>query len=338
MNREELKRFIWNMPKGENHFHMVGCMKPELILKLAHRNNIQLEDENFFPTEFTGLDDFISSYVIAAGTLQTVEDYRDLAIYVGEEALAQNVIYRECMFTEVCHMGRGIPMEVMFEGFRQGRDEMHERGVDLYLVPAIDRSGTPETAVEFVRGLGDWKDVVAAVGLDGSENGNPPAKFEEAYKLAKELGYPTTAHAGEEGGCDYIRQALDVLHVDRIDHGVRSIEDPALVKRLADEKILLTTCPDSNVMLKVYPDIQSHPFRRLMDAGCLLSINSDDPAFFYSDVNQNYLSVTEAFHLTKEELHRLAANAFIGGFASEERKKAYLEKLDSYFESTPDFQ
>lgn len=336
MTAKKLKAFVAGMPKGENHVHMVGVMQSDFTMQLAKRNGIELPNVDLLLShEFSGLADFISSYVIAASTLHSVEDYRDLVIYTGEEAKRQNIIYRECMFTDSCHMGRGIAMDTMFNGLRQGRDEMHRRGIDMKFIAAIDRSESPEKSLAFVEGLAPYHDIISAVGLDGAENGFPPEIHEKAFRRAVELGFIVTAHAGEEGGPDSILGALDVLHASRIDHGVRAIESEELVHCLASMKVMLTTCPLSNISLKVYPDIAHHPLHKLYAAGCAVTVNSDDPAFFYSNLNDNYVAVIEAFHLTKEDTYEIAANAFRYSLADARQKADYLGKLNDYFLNTP---
>ena len=330
MNKEKLAAFIAGMPKGENHVHLVGTMGKDLVLDLAKRNSIKLENENFFPAEFTNLDDFINAYIVSSTTLITAEDYRDLVIYVGEEGLKQNVIYRECMISDNIHLPRGVKIGTIMEGLRLGQEEMRKRGVEMVFIPSIGRSEEPEEGEAFIEMLADYGDMVAAVGLDGSEKTNPPKKFQKAFQRAKQLGFKTTAHAGEEGGPDSIIGALDDLGVDRIDHGVHAIDDPELVKRLADSKVLMTVCPDSNILLKVYPSLEEHPLKKLYDAGCAVSINSDDPGFF-TNLNQNYIHVIESMNLTKEEVHQIAANAFLYSLGSEEIAGKNLELLDDYF-------
>lgn len=336
MTAGKLETFVAGIPKGENHLHMVGVMQPDFTARLAKRNGMELPGRDvLLPHEFSGLTDFIRSYVIAASTLQTIEDYRDLVIYTGAEAKRQNIVYRECMFTDSCHMGRGISMDTMFNGLRQGRDEMHRRGVDMKFIAAIDRSESPEKGLAFVEGLASHRDIISAVGLDGPETGFPPEIHEKAFHRARELGFIVTAHAGEEGGPDSILGALDTLGVSRIDHGVRAVESPELVRRLADIKIMLTTCPLSNISLKVYPDMMQHPLQKLYAAGCAVTVNSDDPAFFHSNLNDNYVAIIKAFQLTKEEIHQIAANAFRYSLADAKKKADYLKKLDDYFLSTP---
>lgn len=338
-----LKELIAGMPKAENHVHLDGATSPQSALTLAERNHVSLPFQTVEEADklyqFENLDGFLKIINAVCQVIQTADDFYYLTVEMAKDALRQNIRYREVMFSCAYHEARGIPFSAMMEGFVAGRREALDRyGVTLVGIPELDRTMPPEENLAFIDRMARFRDDAAlvAVGLDSAEAGYPAHRHAAAFARAKELGFGLTAHAGEDYGPVSVTDTLDSLHVTRIDHGVRSIEDAALVKRLADEKILLTVCPMSNVCLKVYPDMASHSFKRLYDAGVPVSINSDDPPFFRSDLNDNFLAVAEAFDLSTEQLHEIAKNAFVYSYAPKALIEKSVRELDAYFEANKD--
>ncbi len=333
-----LKELIAGMPKAENHVHLDGATSPKSALELARRNNAPLPfstvEEADALYRFENLDGFLSIINAVCQVIKTADDFYYLTVELAKDAARQNIRYREIMFSCAYHEARGIPFSAMMEGFIAGRREALDR-YDVYFagIPELDRTMPPEENLAFVDRMAAFREDAAlvAVGLDNAEAGYPAHKHAAAFKRARELGFGVTAHAGEDCGPDSVIDTLNSLHTKRIDHGVRSVEDPALVKRLAGEKILLTVCPLSNVCLNVYPDIKSHSFKRLYDAGVPVSVNSDDPPFFRSDLNGNFLAVAEAFDLTTEQICEVAKNAFTYSFAPKTLIGEGVRALDAYF-------
>lgn len=333
-----LFEFIAGMPKAENHVHLDGATSPKSALELARRNSVVLPfstvEEADALYRFENLDGFLSIINAVCQVIKTADDFYYLTVELARDAARQNIRYREVMFSCAYHEARGIPFSAMMEGFIAGRREALDRyGVYFAGIPELDRTMPPEENLAFVDRMAAFREDAAlvAVGLDNAEAGYPAHKHAAAFARAKALGFGVTAHAGEDCGPDSVIDTLDSLHTRRIDHGVRAIEDPALVRRLAEEQILLTVCPLSNVCLNVYPDMQSHSFKRLYDAGVPISVNSDDPPFFRSDLNGNFLAVAEAFELTAAELCGIAKNAFTHSFAPKVLIDEGVRALDAYF-------
>ena len=333
-----LKEFIQGMPKAENHVHLDGATSAQSALVLSEKNGVPLPFQTLEEADalyrFDNLDGFLRIINAVCQVIRTADDFRYLTVELARDAARQNIRYREVMFSCAYHEARGIPFSAMMEGFIAGRREARERyGVLLVGIPELDRTIPPEENLAFIERMLPFRKEAAlvAVGLDNAEAGYPAHRHAAAFARAGELGFGRTAHAGEAYGPVSVTDTLDSLHTTRIDHGVRSLEDPALVERLAREKILLTICPLSNVGLKVYPDMKSHSFKKLFDAGVPVSINSDDPPFFLSDLNDNYLAVMEAFSLGLEQLHEIAQNAFAYSYAPQEFKERSLRELDDYF-------
>lgn len=335
-----IKTFIEGMPKAENHYHMDGGTTPASALELARRNGVTLPFSTLEEAEalykFDSLDDFLRIINAVCSAICTAQDFEYLTVEMAKDAKRQNIRYREVMFSCAYHEQRGIPFSEMMRGFIAGRQvALEEYGVWLAGIPALDRTMPPAENLAFIERIVPFREAanLVAVGLDSAERGYPAHLHAEAFARAEALGFGRTAHAGEDVGPESVADTLDTLYTTRIDHGVRAIEDPTLVKRLACEKILLTVCPLSNVCLKVYPDMASHPFRRLYDAGVPVSVNSDDPPFFGGDLNDNYVAVVEAFALTMPELLEIAKNAFTYSYAPAEVKARGASELDAYFEA-----
>ena len=331
----DLTAFIAGLPKAELHMHIEGSLEPELMFALARRNGVEIPfasvEEVRAAYSFSNLQDFLDIYYQGANVLQSEEDFRDLAAAYFDRAAADNVRHAEIFFDPQTHTDRGIAFGTAIGGLLAGMDQAKARhGVTSKLILCFLRHLDEETAFETLRQAEPWLDRIAAVGLDSSELGHPPSKFQRVFDRAAEMGLKRVAHAGEEGPADYVWEALDLLHVDRLDHGNRSLDDPALVRRLADEQMTLTVCPLSNLKLCVVPDMADHPIDRMLSEGLRVTINSDDPAYFGGYVNDNFVAAAEGRGLTREQIVTLAENSFRGSFLSDEDKEAHLSDVRAY--------
>jgi adenosine deaminase len=331
----DLTAFIAGLPKAELHIHIEGSLEPELMFALARRNGVDIPfatvEDVRAAYEFSNLQDFLDIYYRGADVLRTEEDFRDLAAAYFDRAAADAVSHAEIFFDPQTHTDRGVPFDVVMRGLLAGMDEARARhGVTSKLILCFLRHLDEEAAFETLRHAEPWLDRIAAVGLDSSEVGNPPEKFARVFARAAEMGLKRVAHAGEEGPPDYVWQALDVLHVDRLDHGNRSMEDPALVERLGRKGMILTVCPLSNLKLRVVPGMADHPVDRMLAAGLKVTLNSDDPAYFGGYINDNYLAAAEGRGLRREQLAQVARNSFEGSFLDPEEKAAQLARLEAY--------
>ncbi|HJW91437.1 MAG TPA: adenosine deaminase [Anaerolineales bacterium] len=330
-----LKTFIEKMPKTELHCHLEGSIQPSTLLKLAARHGIELpfSDEEgarkFY--EFTSLNQFLEIFTLACSTLRTAEDFETITLDLGADAARQVIPYREVFFTYAYHDRRGIPWDEVVRGIAAGREKARkEYNVDMWFIADLDRTIDPQDGVRTVEMAYASRDLagIIGVGLDSQEIGYPAKRQQPAFQRAKVLGLHRVAHAGEDVGPESVWDAIESLDVERVDHGVRSIDDPELVKFLAEKQIPLTVCPLSNVELKVYPNLAAHPVKRLFDAGVLVTLNSDDPPMFHCDVLDNYFAVAETFNLTRDEIVQFGRNSFQAAFLSEPARVAYLQRYD----------
>jgi adenine deaminase len=314
-----MRDFIHDLPKAELHLHIEGTLEPELMFELARRNGVRLR----YPTvdslrdayQFTDLQSFLDIYYEGAAVLLEPEDFADMAFAYFRRAASQNVRHAEIFFDPQTHTMRGVSFETVIRGLREAQERAEAKlGVTSKLILCFLRHLSEDDAMTTLDQALPFRDWFCAVGLDSSEKGHPPRKFERVFAKARAEGLLAVAHAGEEGPPEYIREALDILKVCRIDHGVRCMEDPELVRRLVDEEIPLTVCPLSNVKLRVFDTMRDHPLKRMLDAGLKVTINSDDPAYFGGYVEENYVAAAEALGLTKDELARIARNSFDASF------------------------
>jgi adenosine deaminase len=331
----DLDAFIAGLPKAELHMHIEGSLEPELMFALAERNGIEIPfasvEDLRAAYSFSNLQDFLDIYYQGADVLRREEDFRDLASAYFERAAADNVRHAEIFFDPQTHTARGIPFDTVMRGLLAGMADAEARhGVTSRLILCFLRHLDEADAFVTLEQARPWLGRIAAVGLDSSELGHPPEKFARVFAAAAAFGLRRVAHAGEEGPPDYIHQALDVLQIDRLDHGNRSLEDEALVARLADAQMTLTVCPLSNVKLCNVASIDAHPIDRMLALGLRATINSDDPAYFGGYVNDNYRAVAHARGLTRDDLITLARNSFLGAFLDEESKAAHIASLDAY--------
>ena len=332
-----MERFVRGLPKTELHVHIEGTLEPEMMFRMGERNEVELPfgsvDEVRAAYEFDDLQSFLDIYYQAAEVLQTEEDFARLMAAYLERAASDGVRHAEIFFDPQTHTERGIDIGTVIQGLVQGQREVV--GVSSTLILCFLRHLSPESAVEVFEQARPYLGSIQGVGLDSGELGNPPELFAEAYRLAVEAGLRPVAHAGEEGPAEYVWSALDVLGIERVDHGVRAADDPALVERLARERIPLTMCPLSNQKLQVFPDLRDHNLKDLMDAGVLVTVNSDDPAYFGGYVGDNYLSIATALDLSREDLVGLARNSVTASFLPEDRKAALQQEITEYVASHP---
>jgi adenine deaminase len=335
--RDHLPALLCAMPKAELHIHIEGSLEPELIFALAQRNGVALPYPDVASLRaayaFTDLQSFLDIYYAGASVLLTEEDFFDLGLAYFRRAAADHVVHAEIFFDPQTHTDRGVSMRTVIEGLTRAVDTARrELGVSALLIMCFLRHLSEEAAFATLEAALPYRDRIIGVGLDSGERGHPPEKFARVFARCRELGLRLVAHAGEEGPPAYIWSALDVLHVERIDHGVRCVEDLALVARLAAERVPLTVCPLSNVKLCVYPTMAQHQLPALLAAGLCATINSDDPAYFGGYVNQNYLAAFEALpQLTARHAHQLASNSFEASFAGVEDKRRWAAALDEAF-------
>lgn len=339
MNLEEFtgtQAFIRGIPKAELHIHIEGSLEPEMMFALAERNGIAPRyssvEEVRRAYHFSDLQSFLDVYYDATRVLLHEQDFYDLTRAYMQKAAAQNVRHAEIFFDPQSHTSRGISFETVITGIHRAlADAGRELGVSSGLILCFLRHLSAEAAMETLREslpFGEW---LLGVGLDSSEVGNPPAEFEDVFDEARKHGLQTVAHAGEEGPPEYIWQALDELKVSRIDHGVRCVEDPDLVKKLREDQTPLTVCPLSNVRLRVFDSIQDHTLKRMLDLGLCVTVNSDDPAYFGGYIDENFQAAQQGLNLSRDDLHRLARNSFEASFLGSEDKQRLLKELDDYF-------
>lgn len=326
---------IKKIPKAELHLHIEGTFEPELLFAIATRNKLPIRfksvEELREAYNFHNLQSFLDIYYEGAGVLIHEQDFYDLAMAYLKKCREDNVVHTEIFFDPQTHTERGIPFKTFFNGFHRAlKDAEKEWGITSHMIMCFLRHLSEEEAFKTLEEARPFKEHILAVGLDSSEVGHPPSKFERVFQKAREEGYLTVAHAGEEGPPSYIWEALDLLKVKRIDHGVRSIEDEKLMKRIIEEKMPLTVCPLSNIKLCVFKKMEDHNLRQLLQQGVKVTINSDDPAYFGGYANQNYLEAARALSLTNDEIKTLAANSFEASFLPEATKAKWIKEIATW--------
>jgi adenosine deaminase len=334
-----LHDFIRGLPKAELHLHIEGSLEPEMMFSLAQKNGVTLPYANVEAVraayQFNDLQSFLDLYYAGAAVLQTEQDFYDLTSAYIARALADNVRHTELFFDPQTHTARGIAIDAVFSGIARAlRDAKAERGFSGSMILCFLRHLSEDDAMatlEAALPLRDaYADVWIGVGLDSSEVGNPPEKFAHVFTIAQAMGLHVVAHAGEEGPPAYIHSALDVLQVERIDHGVRAEEDTALMQQLAASRMPLTVCPLSNLKLCVVKDLRDHNLARMLRAGLCVTINSDDPSYFGGYMNDNFIASADALALSQEELVQIARNGFEAAFVSDAQKQLWYAELDAY--------
>lgn len=324
---------IKKIPKAELHLHIEGSFEPELMFEIATRNNIKTKFKNVEEIKaaynFHNLQSFLDIYYQGAQVLQTEQDFFDLTYAYLKKCHEDHVVHTEIFFDPQTHTSRGISFDIVINGIKKALQIAESKlGITSRIIMCFLRHLDQEDAFKTLKQALPYKKDIIAVGLDSSELGHPPIKFKEVFDLARQEGFLTVAHAGEEGPCEYIWQALDLLKVSRIDHGVRSIEDKKLLERLIQEKMPLTVCPLSNIKLCVFEKMQQHNLKKLLSMGVKVTINSDDPAYFGGYMNQNFISAALALDLSAEEIKILAKNSFEASFLNETDKKKWIAKIN----------
>ncbi len=327
--------FVRGLPKAELHLHIEGTLEPELTFELAERNDILLPyasvDELRAAYRFNNLQEFLDLYYQGMSVLIQEQDFYDLTWAYLEKARAQNVLHVEIFFDPQGHTARGVAFATVIDGIARALGDGEDKlGISSKLILCFLRDKDADDAMATLEQALAYKDRIIAVGLDSAEVGHPPDKFKTVFARARDEGFLTVAHAGEEGPPNYVWSALDDLGVSRVDHGNRALEDDALVARLAAERMPLTVCPLSNLRLCVVRDMRSHPLKTMIERDLFVTVNSDDPAYFGGYVNENYLAVAQALDLSRDALAALAHNSFEAAFLSDPAKAAFIAQLDEY--------
>ena len=330
-----MKEFIQNLPKAELHLHIEGTLEPEMMFELAQRNKIELPYKSVSEVkeayDFEDLKSFLDIYYQGSEVLQTERDFYDLTWAYLQKAAEQNVRHTEIFFDPQTHTDRGIAFETVYQGiYKALQDGKNKLNISSQLILSFLRHLTQEEAFATLEQALPYKDTMVAVGLDSAEQGNPPSKFKEVFAKAQAEGFLSVAHAGEEGPPEYIWEAINLLNVSRIDHGVRSMEDAELLSYLTDQQIPLTVCPLSNVELKVFDSMTEHNLKELLQQSVCVTVNSDDPAYFGGYVAENYQAAQSALDLTEKELYQIAKNSFQASFLPPETKFKLIAELDEY--------
>lgn len=336
VSAERLPELLRRMPKAELHMHIEGSLEPDMIFAMAARNHVSLNYPNVDALRrayvFNNLQEFLDIYHAGTTVLKTEQDFYDMTSAYLARAQADNVLHTEIFFDTQTHTGHGLSAEVVINGLHRACMDAPARfGMSASLILCFLRHLSEAEAFECLEQALPLRDKIVGIGLASSEVGHPPEKFAKVFARARDLGFRLVAHAGEEAPPAYIWSALDVLKVERIDHGVQAIHDPALMRRLAQARIPLTVCPLSNLKLKVFKSLAEHNLGRMMDAGIMATINSDDPAYFGGYVNDNFAQTFAALGLTSQHAYVLARNSFEASFIDETARSSYVDRLDQVF-------
>ena len=327
--------YIKKIPKAELHLHIEGTFEPELMFEIAQRNKVEIPYQSVEEVkkayQFSCLQDFLDIYYAGASVLLYEKDFYDLTMAYFKHCAEENVVHTEIMFDPQTHTKRGVSFETVINGIQKAREDAKEKyEISSLLIMSYLRHLSEEDAFETLEQSLPYKHLIKAVGLDSSEKGNPPSKFQKVFEVSIKEGYVPVAHAGEEGPAEYIWEALDLLKIARIDHGNNCLTDEVLVKKLVDEKIALTVCPLSNLELKVVDDLKDHPLKKMLNLGLKATVNSDDPAYFGGYMNANFLQTAEALDLTKEDVKTLVKNSFEYSLLSDDEKQKYLIQVENF--------
>ena len=330
-----MNAFIQGLPKVELHLHIEGSLEPELLFELAKRNDIDIPYQSPQALrkayEFEDLQSFLDIYYQGANALRTEQDFYDLTWAYLEKSKADNVIHTEIFFDPQTHTDRGISFDTVIHGIHRAMQDGHEQlGISSQIIACFLRHLSEQSAIETLQSILKHQDKIIGVGLDSSEQGHPPAKFKRVFQQAKEVGLLTVAHAGEEGPAQNIVDAVEMLSVSRVDHGVRCVEDELLLEALIDSKMPLTVCPLSNIKLRVFDEMEQHNIAELLRKGVAVTINSDDPAYFGGYMTDNFLAVSNAHPMSKQELAQFTINAINGSFISDALKTDYRAQVENY--------
>jgi len=331
-----IEKYIKNIPKAELHVHIEGTFEPELMFKIAQRNNIKIKyksvDELKKAYDFNNLQEFLDIYYSGASVLINEQDFYDMTWAYMEKLHSQNVLHAEIFFDPQTHTDRGVQFSTVITGIHKALLNAEKKfGITTKLIMCFLRHLDEDQAFKTLDQSLEFKDWITAVGLDSSEVGHPPSKFQLVFKKAREMGYLTVAHAGEEGPPEYVWEALNLLNVSRIDHGNRALEDDTLVQLLAQKQIPLTICPLSNLKLRVVDKLENHPLKMMMDKNLLVAINSDDPSYFGGQLNDNYVKIAQALNLTITDISQLAKNSFTASFLTNDEKEIYIKQVINFY-------
>ena len=334
MLNNKIQKMIYEFPKTELHLHIEGTFEPELMFEIAQRNKTKLPYKTVEDVKkayrFKDLQSFLDIYYNAMSVLLHERDFYELTMAYLKKASSQGVRHSEIFFDPQAHTNRHVPFETIVNGISQALDEGQKKlGISSKLIMCFLRDLTPTSAMETLDNALSFKDRIFAVGLDSKELGNPPKKFQDVFKKARDAGFVAVAHAGEEAPPDYVWQALDLLGVSRVDHGYHSLEDPKLVERLVREQIPMTACPLASVGVSYFESMDKFPIKKMLNLGLLVTLNSDDPAYFGGYVAENYKAVTAAVGLTEEDILKLLKNSFKASFLNENAKQQYLTEIDA---------
>ena len=336
MNHTQLNNFIEGIPKAELHLHIEGTFEPELMFEIARRNNISINYKSIKELKkaysFNNLQEFLDIYYAGASVLLQVQDFYDLTWAYLTKVHEQNLIHTEIFFDPQTHTDRGVSFNTVIQGIHSALEDGKEKlGISSKLIMCFLRHLDEAAAFETLNQALPYKNWIAGVGLDSSEMGHPPSKFERVFSKAREEGFITVAHAGEDGPAEYVWEAINLLKVSRIDHGNQSLDDDQLIKHIAEKQIPLTVCPLSNLELKVVNDLKDHPLMKLMEAGIMVTINSDDPAYFGGYVNENYTCIASALNLSKKQITELAKNSIKSSFLPDGDKEKIIMQIEEYY-------
>jgi adenine deaminase len=331
-----MDKFIQNLPKAELHLHIEGSFEPALMFEIAKRNKIEIPYQSVEEIEkayqFDCLQDFLDIYYQGAQVLIKEQDFYDLTYSYLKKCAAQNVRHTEIMFDPQTHTERGVKFETVIKGISKACDDANKKlGVSSLLIMSYLRHLSESEAFKTLEQSLPFKDKITAIGLDSSEKGNPPSKFKKVFEASVKEGYIPLAHAGEEGDADYVWEAINILKIKRIDHGNNSLKDPKLIQEIIKRDLALTVCPLSNTALQVVEDLIDHPLKKMMDLGLKVTVNSDDPAYFGGQVNQNYKDIQKALNLSKKDLYELAKNSFQYALIDDIAKQKYIDELEYYY-------
>ncbi len=338
MNHISIHNFIEGIPKAELHLHIEGTFEPDLMFEIARRNNISINfksvDELKKAYNFNNLQEFLDIYYAGASVLIYEQDFYDLTWAYLTKVHEQNLVHTEIFFDPQTHTDRGISFDTVIQGIHSALEDAKEKlGISSQLIMCFLRHLDEVAAFDILEQALPYKKWIAGVGLDSSEMGHPPSKFENVFSKALDEGFITVAHAGEEGPAAYVWEAINLLKISRIDHGNRSLEDDQLIKHIAEKQIPLTVCPLSNLELKVVDDLKDHPMLQLMEAGLMVTINSDDPAYFGGYLNENYIQIAAALNLSKKQITDLAKNSFKASFLSDVEKEKLINQVEDYYQN-----
>ena len=338
MNYISIHNFIEGIPKAELHLHIEGTFEPDLMFEIARRNNISINyksvDELKKAYNFNNLQEFLDIYYAGASVLIYEQDFYDLTWAYLTKVHEQNLVHTEIFFDPQTHTDRGISFDTVIQGIHSALEDAKEKlGISSQLIMCFLRHLDEVAAFDTLEQALPYKEWIAGVGLDSSEMGHPPSKFENVFSKALDEGFITVAHAGEEGPAAYVWEAINLLKISRIDHGNRSLEDDQLIKHIVEKQIPLTMCPLSNLELKVVDDLKDHPMLQLMEAGLMVTINSDDPAYFGGYMNENYIQIAAALNLSKKQITDLAKNSFKASFLSDVEKEKLMNQVEDYYQN-----